>query len=71
LAEDYDEVLNAADFTATLLKLNDTTYSKTLFVMSVNDTDKSIKVKFPGADSGEYLIKLSSAQHGNIQSDLL
>lgn len=39
--------------------------------MSVDDSNKSIKVKFPGAESGLYLIKLSSVQHGNIQSDLL
>jgi hypothetical protein len=60
LASDYAETLNASDFTATLLNQNDTTYSKNLYIMSVNDTNKSIKVKFPGAVSGEYLIKLSS-----------
>lgn len=42
-------MLNASDFTVTLINLNDETFSKNLLVMSVNDTDKSIKVKFPGA----------------------
>ncbi len=39
--------------------------------MSVNDTNKSIKVKFPGAYSGQYMIRLSSIQNGLIQSDTL
>jgi hypothetical protein len=39
--------------------------------MSVDDSAKSVKIKFPGAVSGTYQLQLSSVQHGRIDSDLL
>lgn len=39
--------------------------------MSVDEATKSIKVKFPGAPSGDYYIMLSSKQYGRLNSDLL
>jgi hypothetical protein len=39
--------------------------------MSVNQTQNSIKVKFPGAKSGNYTIQVSSLQYGNMMSDTL
>lgn len=67
----YPETLNASDFTAVLYSLNDTEYRRELYVMSVDDSAKTIKIKFPGAVSGTYLLQLSSVQHGRIDSDLL
>ena len=34
--------------------------------MSVDDSTKSILIKFPGADSGIYYVQVSSAQVGRI-----
>ena len=39
--------------------------------MSVNQTEISIKVKFPGAKSGNYSIQINSVQYGNMMSDIL
>jgi hypothetical protein len=38
LSDDYTETLAVDDFTVTLLNDNDSTFSKNLFVMSVNQT---------------------------------
>lgn len=71
LSSDYSEILNREDFTLTLLNDADDTFEKELYVMSVDEDAKSIKVKFPGARSGDYHIQLESVQHGRIQSDVL
>jgi hypothetical protein len=67
----YPETLNASDFTAILYSHNDTTYERALYVMSVDDAAKSVKIKFPGAESGLYYLQLSSTQHGRLDSDVL
>lgn len=45
---------NRTDFNATLVSRDDPTIERPLYVMSVNDTEKSLKIKFPGAESGNY-----------------
>lgn len=71
LASDYPETLVKEDFNCKLFSNDDETYSRELYVMSVNDSDKTITIKFPGAYSGSYYLQLSSVQHGRIDSDLL
>ena len=39
--------------------------------MSVNDADKSLTIKFPGADSGNYNIMLVGEGVGRIDKDPL
>lgn len=71
LDTNYPETLDREDFNATLYSNDDETYERVLYVMSVDDAAKSVKIKFPGAVSGSYYLQLSSAQHGRIDSDLL
>jgi len=71
LSSSYPEVLVASDFNATLYSNDDDEYERVLYVMSVDDTTKSIKIKFPGAESGSYYVQLSSVQHGRLDSELL
>lgn len=60
LDSSYTATLVKEDFSATLYSFDDADLAKPLYVMSVDDTEKSVKVKFPGAPSGEYWIQLSS-----------
>jgi len=71
LATGYPDTLVKEDFNCTLFSNDDETYSRELYIMSVDDADKSITIKFPGAESGSYYLQISSAQHGRIDSDLL
>ena len=71
LDSDYSTALNRTDFQAVLHSATNITYKKELYVVSVNEDQKSIKVKFNGAPSGDYFIMLKSKQHGRINSDLL
>ena len=71
LADDYSSTLNRSDFKAILYSETDPEYKKELYIMSVDEADKSVKVKFPGAPSGEYFVMLSANQFGRINSDLL
>lgn len=63
--------MNASDFTAVLHSNDDEEYTRELYIMSVDDSAKTILVKFPGAESGSYYIVLSSTQHGRLDSDAL
>lgn len=56
LDQGYPFTLLNTDFNATLQGLNDTTYEKPLYVMSVDDAQKTLKIKFNGAPSGNYRI---------------
>ena len=58
--------MNAAEFTATLVSQADATVTRPLYVMSVDDAAKTIKIKFPGADSGSYYVQLNSSNIGRI-----
>jgi hypothetical protein len=44
----------------TLKSQTDTDYVKSLYVMSVDESAKSLTVKFSGAPSGDYTILLSA-----------
>ena len=42
-----------------------------LYIHEANDADKTLKIKFPGAPSGDYMIKLQHANQGRIDSNAL
>lgn len=67
----YPETLVVDDFSAILYSNDDEEYERELYVMDVDDSEKSIKVKFPGAESGSYWLSLSSEQYGRLDSDVL
>jgi hypothetical protein len=67
----YTTTMVATDFTAVLFSYNDTTYERELYVMSVDDSAKSLTIKFPGAESGLYYLQVSSVQHGRLDTDAL
>lgn len=66
MASNYPTVLKVADLKATLLSDTNATFTKDLYIMSVDDAAKTVKVKFGGANSGLYYIQLSSTQYGRI-----
>jgi 4-aminobutyrate aminotransferase-like enzyme len=61
----------ATDFTAMIYSHNDTAYEKEMYVMSVDDSAKTVKVKFSGAVSNSYYIQLASTQNGRLDCDAL
>ena len=71
LASDYPETLDVSDFNVTLYSNTDENYTRSLYVISADDSTKSLLIKFPGAVSGSYYLQVSSTQHGRIDSDLL
>ena len=55
LESTYPEMLvSADDFSAVLISKDDPSITRQLFVMSVNDSTKSLQIKFLAADSGFY-----------------
>ena len=42
-----------------------------MYIYEVNDDDKTLRVKFPGAPSGEYMIRLTHNSVGRIDSNAL
>jgi len=72
LESSYPETLTStSEFSATLVSADDPEFSRTLYVMSVNDADKSLTIKFPGADSGNYNIFLVGSGVGRIDKEPL
>ena len=59
-------MLIAADFNATLIDQNNSTNTRPLYVVSVDDSAKTIKIKFPGADTGSYYVQIQSSSIGRI-----
>lgn len=45
-----------SDFQAYLVSRDDPKFTRPLYVMKVDDATKTLKIKFPGADSGNYNI---------------
>lgn len=71
LDSNYPYTLSESDFNVTLLSATDATLHKPLYVMGVDDSSKTLMVKFPGAKSGDYIVQVSSSQQGRLMSDLL
>ena len=60
-----------SDFQAYLISKDDPNITKPLFVMKVDDATKTLKIKFPGADSGNYNIQLIGKDVGRIDKEPL
>ena len=72
LESTYPETLvSADDFSAILVSKDDPSITRKLFVMSVDDSTKSLQIKFPGADSGFYFLKLVGTGVGRIDPEPL
>jgi len=65
-SSDYTIPLLKEDFTATLLSNTNETFAKDLYIMSVDDTAKTLTIKFGGAVSGLYTVQLQSKQYGRL-----
>ena len=66
LEDTYPEELLVEDFTARLVDQTNSTITRPLYVMSVDDSTKEIRIKFPGAESGNYYVQIESASIGRI-----
>jgi hypothetical protein len=67
----YPETLVASHFTARLIDATNSTNTRALYIVSVDDSNKTIKIKFPGADSGSYLVQVESSSIGRIDKSAL
>jgi hypothetical protein len=67
----YPETLDAAHFTAKLIDSTNSTKTRALYIVSVDDAAKTIKIKFPGADSGTYYVQVESTSIGRIDKSAL
>ena len=54
LEDTYPHTLAVADFHAQLVSTTDSSVTRPLYTMDVDDSTKSLSIKFPGADSGVY-----------------
>jgi len=70
LSDEFTDIY-AANFTAYLYKDDDAEFEKELFVMSADQSDNTLVLKFGGAPSGDYHIGLHHAVEGTIASDEL
>ena len=62
LESTYPHTLVAADFKAQLISTTDDSIIHPLYIMSVDDSAKSVDIKFPGADNRLYTTYRSSTQ---------
>ena len=73
LGDAYPDALVKEDFTAELISADPASdfVPRYIYIHEANDADKTLTLKFPGSPSADYLIMLSSANHGRIDSDVL
>lgn len=71
LDSDYPHTLIAEDFSAKLVLASNRSFTRPLFVVAVDDSTKTLVLKFPGAESGSYRVQLSSTQIGRIDEEPL
>ena len=71
LESTYPHTLAAADFSAQLISTTDNTVTRPLYILDVDDSTKTLSIKFPGADSGIYHVQVSSTQVGRIDQSPL
>lgn len=69
LDQTYPDTMVAEDFTAVLFSNDDEEFERNLYVMSADDSEKSLTIKFPGSPSGSYYLVISSANYGRLDSD--
>jgi len=56
LESTYPETLTVDSLNVVLVKKTDISVTRPLYVISVNNAAKTIKIKYPGADSGDYFV---------------
>ena len=71
LESDYPHTLAVDDFKAQLVSTTDPSITRPLYIMDVDDSTKSLTIKFPGADSRIYHVQVSSTDIGRIDEDPL
>lgn len=67
----YPLTLVSSDFTVQLLDDTNSTFTKDLYIMSVDNSAKTITVKFGGAHSGDYHVMVTSLQFGRLTNSNL
>jgi hypothetical protein len=67
----YPEDVRAEDFTVLLVKPDDPDFTRELRVKSADNNSKTLTVKFAGAPSGEYKLRLQSRSLGLIDNSNL
>ena len=65
---DYTSTMVATDFLVVMYKSDDLTVIRQLNVVSIDDSLKTMTVRFPGAATGTYIFKVTGAT-GKIQCD--
>lgn len=70
VSSDFAGIMTVAEFTVKVYT-DAGIYVRDLFVMSVDEDALSLKVKFGGAESGQYTLEVSSAQFGLIDNSAL
>ena len=71
LESDYPHEMAVEDFKAQLISTTDKSITRPLYVMDVDDSTKSLTIKFPGADSGNYYVMVNSTHIGRIDEEPL
>lgn len=71
LMADYPEEVRAEDFTVHLVKPDDEEFRRELRVKSVDNSSKTLTVRFAGAPSGEYALALRSKSLGVVDGSSL
>jgi hypothetical protein len=71
LASDFPHTLQKQDFQASITSKAASDYTKLMNVVSVDDTAKSIQVKYGGAWSNDYFVNLNHVATGKIDTSSL
>ena len=71
LESTYPETLTVDSLSVALVKQTDVSVTRPLYVISVDDAAKTIKIKYPGADSGDYFVQVTSKSIGRIDKSQL
>jgi len=71
LESTYPETLTVDSLSAALVKQTDVSVTRPLYIISVDDAAKTIKIKYPGADSGDYFVQVTSKSIGRIDKSQL
>jgi hypothetical protein len=69
LSSNYSGTVDINDFSVFLINDDDRKALKPLYIVSVDNTAKTLKVKFPGAHSGSYSLRVVSQTYGRIDTD--
>lgn len=66
LSPEYTNTLTKADLVLVQIKNDAKNYSRDLYVMNVDDTQKQFTIKFNGAPPGTYYFAVTSATYGRL-----